>query len=90
MARETVDERHPDGEDAEKLRALTDQVTADFSDVLASALDEIVPQFSRQTRRVESYLNELNDDPSTHSLRAQRERELIEILLCMVLREQRS
>lgn len=90
MAGEVVNERHPHVEGVMKLRALTDQVTADFSEVFAAALDEIVPEFARETDRVESYLKQLNDDSSMHSLRAQRERELIEILVCMVLRERSS
>jgi hypothetical protein len=84
-AREDLDARYPGLSETERIDRLVADVTEEFNRTMTGLYAELYPQYSREMRRVESYLSGLRDkDPAQLTPRERTEKELIQTLLRLV------
>ncbi len=82
-----INESMPNKSDVERIDALIHSVTCQFSDVFSQAVESLYPRFDHELKTVEKHLDQLTADEK--HLMTERERtqaEIIEILLCLILR----
>lgn len=82
-----IDAAYPDADPDTKLRRLIDRSTSGFSTAIDESLAIMYPKFSSQLSQVEGFLKDRNSDMHLTD-REQKEAEILEVLMSLVLREQ--